>query len=232
MSCADQSIRILIVDGEIAAGKSTLCARIATYLTEVVGVKAVTVLEPVEDWVRTGCLSRYYSNPSHYIFESQIYIMSTLVRAFNEARLANPDAKVFVLERSVLTCRHVFYEIMKGELEPGRQEMFESFYTWLMKPSLVYGSGACSTKHLYLKPSIELCQERLRLRNREAEASVSEAYQSKLRRCTETFFSEHVPASDLLVLDSDNENSIDFRSMDNVGVADLMRKITNFVNDS
>lgn len=226
MSSASKQYRILVIDGEIAAGKSTLCQKVVEHLNGK-GIRAAAVLEPVDEWIRTGTLQRFYENPSMYIFEGQIYIMSTLVKAFEDARKRNPDADVFVLERSVETCRHVFYEIIKDDLVPGRREMFESFYTWLVEPTLVYNSHL--TKHVYLKPSIEICQQRLRLRNRDAESSVSSDYQAKLRSKTVEYLTTLVDPSKLLVIDEDHETEIDYRDLANEGVSPLMERIEQFL---
>lgn len=222
-----KQVRLLVVDGEIAAGKSTFCEQITAYLNSK-GVRAVCVLEPVDEWIRTGTLDRFYENPSMYIFEGQIYIMSTLVRAFDEARRANPDAEVFVLERSVETCRHVFYEIIKTDLVPGRREMFESFYRWLVEPNLLYNKYI--TKHVYLKPSIETCQERLRIRNRDAETTVSAEYQSKLREKTTQYLDSVVGSRNVMILDRNDDAAVDYRGLENAGVTEFFDRVIDFLH--
>lgn len=178
-------VRILVIDGEIGAGKSTLL-RILVEEFGKRGVKAVSVPEPVDDWIRTGALARYYENKEMYLVEFQLYVMSTLLTTVEKTIRENQDADLIILERSVLTSRYVFFEMQKSMINEGRIEIYQTCAELLMNKMKIDWSHA---KYVYLKPTIENCQRRVHSRGRKEEVgAVDSDYQTNLREAHESLF--------------------------------------------
>ena len=80
------------------------------------GHKAVVVREPVEEWARCGILQEFYDHasslePGLVAYDFQTYTFVTRVEEVIKTKEANPDATIFLLERSVLTDRFVFMQL-------------------------------------------------------------------------------------------------------------------------
>lgn len=190
----------IVVDGAIGAGKSTLIQHLADGI-RARGLKCVVVPEPVGAWEDVGILKRFYdagSEPDRraditYIF--QTYTFVTRVKATREAYEQNPDADVFILERSIFTDRYVFMELQREMLGPELMKMYEEW--WCMWAEAM---PFRIDRAVYLKPSISTCQDRVATRAREGEipgegeeadadakGGVSEAYQLRLRKAHEAY---------------------------------------------
>jgi len=76
--------RVVVVDGLISAGKSTLITQLARWLGER-GKKVMVVKEPVDDWVKGGHLQAFYEGVEDgkvcYIFQTYAHV--TRIKAFN-----------------------------------------------------------------------------------------------------------------------------------------------------
>jgi len=192
--CAAKSpdARFLIIEGEIAAGKSTM-ARLAASVLAAQGLKVVVIPEPVEVWERTGILRQFYKDPKRYGYAAQTFFTATRCLGIREAITSQP-ADIYILERSPASDR-IFMELQRDTLEPAEMAMYE---TWceayrLIVPSLEHA------RVLYLKPSLTRCAERLKGRARpgeledESTAGVTATYQERLRLAHEAFFEKRHP---------------------------------------
>lgn len=191
------------IDGEIGAGKTTLLELLVRGFKDL-GLTAVIVSEPVNVWKDIGILQAFY-DPNHslevqgmvaYIFQTFTFV--TRVDETINVVEANPDADVFILERSVLTDRFIFMELQRVISGPMLMAMYE--YWWRMWNRIM---PLQPSKFIYLKPTLENCQARVAKRAREGEVNdqeadevdtkasarggVSAAYQARLRRVHEAY---------------------------------------------
>jgi deoxyadenosine/deoxycytidine kinase len=193
---------VVVVDGEIGAGKTTLVKLLEREMVKR-GLKVGVVLEPVNKWRETGILQAFYSEKDDsrrplVTYEFQTYTFVTRVKETLSVVEKVPDADVYLLERSVLTDRFVFMELQRDLLGPQRMDRYDEWWEMWNKIMPIAPNRA-----IYLKPSLANCQARTKARGRdgevgekkidevdkqgEAKGGVSYAYQQRLRRAHEAF---------------------------------------------
>jgi deoxyadenosine/deoxycytidine kinase len=122
---------IVSVDSNIGSGKTTLL----TYLKEALPDVEV-VLEPVGEWMRlkdpaTGksLLELFYEDKKRWAYTFQNCAILTRLRTI-KAALATTTKRVILTERSVLTDRYVFAEMLResGDITGLEWELYEMWY--------------------------------------------------------------------------------------------------------
>lgn len=189
---------VYIVEGEIAAGKTELTKAIAAELRER-GLRVCLVLEPVDRWKEIGVLQKFYADPGRHGYGFQTYVYATRVLGIAEAVEADPEADVYLLERSPATDQ-IFMELQRDLVDPVEMAMY---YTWCSSFRRALPLDLAKARVLYLKTSLENCMDRLARRCRAGEVAdkttavkhdgsatggVSIEYQARLRRAHEAFF--------------------------------------------
>jgi deoxyadenosine/deoxycytidine kinase len=191
---APVSAPVIIVEGEIGAGKTELVKAIAGALSAR-GLNTCTILEPVDKWKEIGILQLFYGDPRRYAYSFQTYVYATRIMAIAAAIAANPSADVYILERSPATDL-IFMELQRDLAEPAELQMYK---TWCEAWRLMLPIDLARARILYLKTSLGCCMARVAARCREGEvpagapdnkpaAGVSLEYQARLRRAHEAFF--------------------------------------------
>ncbi len=167
--------QILIVEGNIGAGKSTFLRMLNDYL------HIDPVFEPASKWQHIGdgdenLLDKFYKDTNRWAYTFQTYAFITRIIE-QEAQLKQCVSGVQVLERSVYCDRHCFakncYEM--GVMQPLEWQLYQEWFNWL-----VDGYTAKPTGFLYLQVAPEVCYERLRKRDRAEEAGVPLEYLKRL----------------------------------------------------
>jgi deoxyadenosine/deoxycytidine kinase len=174
--------RIVVVEGEIGAGKTELCRALAGEL-ERRGHSVALVLEPVDRWSEVGILPLFYADRARYGYSFQTYVYATRVMAIAAAVREKPDADFYILERSPATDR-IFMELQRGLVPDVEMRMYAD---WCDAFRLMLPLDLTRADVLYLKPSIDACMARQRSRGRAGEDASLEAYQRELRRAHEAF---------------------------------------------
>lgn len=195
----------VVVDGLIAAGKSTFVRALARALTRE-GYQARAVLEPVDLWRETGILERFYQDPARYGYAFQTFAFATRVDAICAAYANAADVDVFIFERSPATdC--IFMALLEDTVDPIETKMYAA---WRDCFTRVLPFDLADATVLFLTPSLDRCMERLAARGRTEEVSnklpaapgeegasaagasaaggVSRAYQQRLLRAHEALF--------------------------------------------
>jgi deoxyadenosine/deoxycytidine kinase len=113
-SNTNQSVPIVIsVDGNIGAGKSTFLAALAEAMPEV-----EVVQEPVGEWMTLknaegkSLLELFYDDKRRWAYTFQNCAILTRLRTIRDA-IATTKKRVIITERSVLTDRYVFAEMLR-----------------------------------------------------------------------------------------------------------------------
>jgi deoxyadenosine/deoxycytidine kinase len=178
---------IIVIEGEIGAGKTELAKAIAAEL-EARGSNVCLVLEPVETWKETGILEQFYKNPRRHAYSFQTFVYATRVDAINRAVAVNPAADVYILERSPATDL-IFMELQRDEVSPVEMQMYK---VWRDCWRRALPIDLAAARVLYLKTSLGQCMARVAQRSRAGEvcetaAGVTAGYQARLRRAHEAF---------------------------------------------
>ncbi len=185
---------IVVVDGIIGCGKTTFIRNCLIPILTKKGWRVTEVREPVEKWKDSGRLQQFYKDPNRRGYQFQTRVFHDRVRESQEKyRCYKDDTDIFLLERSIFTDK--LFMIMLLESKTIDITEYEDYIDlWTMwsetmpfQPDLF----------VYLKPDIQTCMNRLRERNRDGEADVSEVYQQQLQKKHDEFLgNEFVAISD------------------------------------
>lgn len=193
-----EKIPIVIVDGVIGAGKTTL----------------VQALENDEELKETGLLSSYedveqfsyllemfYRNRDRYLFllQLQIFICScaSLMSLYQreEERCSSPSrtgvSPQFILcDRSFESC-DIFSRV--NLLSSDRYSLLQLLkrHSFFSDDLPVFSFGECIL-HVYLRCSLETCKERIKKRDRKGEEAIDLEYLERLDKEHEVYFSKFV----------------------------------------
>jgi deoxyadenosine/deoxycytidine kinase len=166
------------IDGGIAGGKSTLIKQILPILKEEFG-NVVKIDEPVKEWQKMGILKKGYDNPHVWAFPAQCVYFYTRIKEVKKQRKENPNAKIFIAERSpysdtIFWDLHYKMGLIDPELHPIYHSMWEEFQNIMPKDMKQ------PTLFIYLKISPEECMKRAKERNRKDEKALTLEYQTNL----------------------------------------------------
>ena len=179
------SKKFIVIDGVISAGKTTLIRLLEDKLNREGSLKVKAIYEPVDLWNSTGALKYFYDDVPNRAYEFQTYTYITRIsRVINELA-ACPDADVYLLERSIWTDRYIFMALLKMQIGALRCEMYDQ---WCELWSYILPLRV--DKWVFLDTSLEESLRRIKVRNREAESSVSEEYQTALYNKHVEFYNE------------------------------------------
>lgn len=155
------------VEGNIGCGKSTALAALAARRPDL-----AVFPEPVDEWVRSGLLSRYYADQARWALPFSLTVLLSFVPP---ARCERPC----VVERSPLSCRHVFSQLLfnDGKLAQDAWELFKEYCDVLgWKPDVL----------VYVQTPADECHRRKDARGRAAEAGVDLQHLKRLEFQYET----------------------------------------------
>lgn len=155
--------KFIVIDGLIGAGKSTFIKKYVEYC-QTIGIKAHPIYEPVELWKNIGALERFYSDIPQNCYEFQTFTFITRIESVINEVVENPNAEVFILERSIFTDRFIFVELLRDVLGSTRIKMYES---WWKMWSLIFNVKI--NNWVLLNTSINTSANRIKIRNRNGE---------------------------------------------------------------
>jgi deoxyadenosine/deoxycytidine kinase len=160
---------LLIVEGNIGAGKSTFLKLIGKRLN------AQLVYEPIDKWQNVSgenILEHFYKDTQRWAYTFQTFAFITRVIAQQEQAKTN-ICPMQVLERSVYSDRYCFakncFEL--GLMTALEWKLYQEWFSWLVE-----NYAPRPDAFIYLKTDPEVCYERLLKRNRSEEAGVGLDY--------------------------------------------------------
>jgi deoxyadenosine/deoxycytidine kinase len=167
---------LISLDGNIGAGKSTLLTAIKLAAPE------LTVLqEPVGDWLTLkneageSLLSLFYKDTPRWAYTFQNCAILTRLIATRDAMARTDTNRIMITERSVLTDRYVFAEMMveEGKMSKLEWDLYMKWFDAFAKDSPIHG-----IIHITTDPTCS--KERIVRRGRSGEDSISLEYLTKL----------------------------------------------------
>jgi deoxyadenosine/deoxycytidine kinase len=170
-------MRIYSVDGNIGAGKTTFLEAVRASLGPTVHV----VLEPVGEWMRlknaegVSLLELFYSDKKRWAYTFQNCAILTRLRAIRSAMMDLPDFAVILTERSVLTDRYVFAEMLRasGDLNCLEWELYCKWFD-------TFAAALPITGIIYLTTGVGTSAGRIVTRGRSGEDHIPLDYLSAL----------------------------------------------------
>lgn len=161
--------RMILLEGNIGAGKSTLGRVIAS------SNAFDFIEEPTTVWregFASNMLDLFYSDTRRWAFTFQICAFVTRAKTWREV-LAMTDHSRVVLERSVFCDRYVFAEncYRLGLMTPTEYQLYCGLWDFLVtnycvQPDLI----------LYLRTPAEVCLQRIKVRDRAEESGIPLEY--------------------------------------------------------
>jgi deoxyadenosine/deoxycytidine kinase len=178
----------ILVEGNIASGKTS-------FLKVFEEVQNFEVLhEPLNKWQNVNgqdLLKFYYENTEKYGFIFQNYVLLTQFEQFK-----NLNKRFRIIERSPLSGKHCFFELIKEKLSPLESSVLAENFDiilntpWMKKIDLI----------VYLRCTPETAYKRLKLRDRDSENSVSLELITKLHELHENWLNKELSNVPALVL--------------------------------
>jgi len=160
---------MILLEGNIAAGKSTLGKRLQeSGLFDFIE-------EPVDAWredFAANLLDMFYEDPKRWAFTFQLAAFTTRAKTWDEV-LAMTDHKNVVLERSIYCARYVFAKncYQSGLMSESAWQIYCRMWDWLQS-----NWGVEPDKIIYLRTPAEICHERIQKRGRGEEDKIPLEY--------------------------------------------------------
>jgi len=181
-------LRYLVIEGNIGAGKTSLCHKIAT------DRNAKLILEQFAD---NPFLPKFYENPERYSFPLEL---SFLADRYNQLK---KNLESFDLFSELIVSDYFFMKslifssstLQEDEYKLYRQ-LFDIIYSSLPKPDL----------YVYLHKTSDNLMKNIRLRGREYEQNISFDYLKSIENGYFNFFKQQKSLK-ILIIDT---NSLDF----------------------
>lgn len=178
-----KSAQRIIVEGNIGAGKSTFLRLLQETFA------AQFVLEPHEHWQNIqghNLLEKFYTEQQRWAYTFQSYAFITRMRAEENAQKASTH-DVHILERSVFSDRYCFAKncFEMGVMNSLEWALYQEWFTWLIDNQNYTPHG-----FIYLQTNPEICYQRMVVRNRSEEASVSLEYLNMIHQKHEQWLVE------------------------------------------
>jgi deoxyadenosine/deoxycytidine kinase len=164
-----KNVRRIIVEGNIGAGKSTFLRLLQENFS------AQFIFEPHEEWQNIGghnLLDKFYTDKERWAYTFQSYAFITRMRA-DEQGVKTSSHNTHILERSVFSDRYCFakncYEM--GVISTLEWKLYQEWFEWLIESRNYRPDG-----FIYLQTDPEVCFQRMLIRNRSEESTVSIDY--------------------------------------------------------
>lgn len=174
------------IDSNIAGGKTTQLNLLEKNLKET-NILFKIYKEEVSKWQEEGWLNKFYEDMKKNSFGFQMRVLLSQFEqgnSFYHIDRITPLYDIIISERSPLTNRHVFGEILldDGDLQPIEYELFNKYFeklAWF--PNII----------IYIHVSPNICLERVMKRNRGSEKLIPLEYLEKLDMKYEKLLKNH-----------------------------------------
>ena len=197
-------MKIVSIEGNIGSGKSTL----VEYLKknkETLPPNVIYISEPVDIWNEIkdssgmSILEKYYQDQKKYAFPFQMMAYITRLSVIRKIFETSPKDSIIISERSIYTDHEIFAKMLHdaGKIEDIEYSIYLKWFHEFSE-SVLHGI-------IYVKTHPETCIERIGIRNRKGESTISKLYIEECDRYHENWInSTEIP---VLVMDGQPEQS-------------------------
>jgi deoxyadenosine/deoxycytidine kinase len=189
--------RIISIDGNIGAGKSTVLDALEARLKADGRTDVYVLREPVDRWIDVAAdsggenlLQLFYRDPAKYAFVFQVHIFHTFIAELDRVRRDFPQVRTIVCERSIASSRHVFAHMLRdaGHLSAVEFAVYDAMFDCV--------DDAAYPQHIvYIDVPVDTCLARIRRRDREGEDGITEAYlnqcEYRYHHCIQKMYQTH-----------------------------------------
>jgi deoxyadenosine/deoxycytidine kinase len=174
-----QRFKVVSIEGNIGSGKSTLLENLKNNYKN--DSKVVFLKEPVDEWEKitdrqgNTMLQKFYGDQKSYSFSFQMMAYISRLAEFKKAVKKNPQAKIFITERSLDTDKYVFAQMLFDDNKI-EDVNFQIYTRWFDTFSEEFNIN----KFVYVKAEPEICSERILKRSRSGENGIPLDY---LKNC-------------------------------------------------
>ena len=185
MLTTNNMTRIIAIDGNIGAGKTTFLDKLEK---ECIGRTDIFFLrEPVDEWMDfkdssgESILEKFYQDPHKYAFAFQIVAFNTILSSLKKV-LSDPKYEIIICERSIATARHVFMNMLYKDkiVNDFEYKIYEDLFTKEIVDNYY------PTEIIYLDVPTKTCIDRISKRNRIGEQDIGYDY---LEKCKNKYLS-------------------------------------------
>ncbi len=204
MKVPGREIRHIAIEGVIGAGKTTL----AQMLSERIGAKLV-----LEKFEENPFLPKFYEDPEHYAFQTQIFFLLSRYRQQQELFQADLFQHHLVSDYIFEKDKIFAYLTLQDEELKLYETLLNAIEKTVPTPDLV----------VYLQSSVERLMSNIRKRARKMEENMSEEYIRELNEAYNYFFFRYKGAPLLIVKATEIDfvnNEKDFENL----VAQIVRQ--------
>lgn len=179
---ATQKRIVLTFDANIGAGKTKLINVLGAQLNAL-GIKCKTLCEPVDEWISSGILGKYYENPKKYAIAFQTHVVASRVERDMRTMEKDDGTQVFLIERSFAgdeAFARTQHEI--GNMDDIEWHAYESFIaTWhKIAPFPDTNTPEWIVRSYFINTSVDQCVENIHKRSREGENTIKRDYLTAL----------------------------------------------------
>jgi len=172
------SPRIVSLDGNIGVGKTTLLNAIRDRFPDI-----LIVPEPVDTWTSLkdesgkNLLELFYEDKKRWAYTFQNAAILSRLRLLQEAVATAKPGQIILTERSVLTDKFVFAEMLRqsGDMNVLEGSLYNMWYN-------TFASKLPMAGILYVVTGVQVAQQRIQTRGRQGEGSISVEYLEALDR--------------------------------------------------
>lgn len=163
---------LICVEGNISSGKSTTVNELREMFKNDKRVKfllePLSIWEGIRDKEGNNMITKFYGNIKRYAFAFQMMAYISRLDILRQA-LADPDTRIIVTERSLLTDRNVFAKMLHDDemLEDVEHEIYLRWFDTFI-------SDLPDSRVFYIRTTPEVAFQRLLSRNREGEKVAAE----------------------------------------------------------
>jgi deoxyadenosine/deoxycytidine kinase len=199
--------RIVAIEGNIGAGKTTIFESLKTRLAHL-GTRVLFMPEPVDLWQTVAdesgetALAKFYRDPTKYAFSFQIMAYSSRLAMLRRLIRENPDCELVVCERSLEADRNIFAKLLYAE---GNMESVEfQIYEMLFRDTAPEFPLSAA---VYIDADPEVCSARIAKRSRNGESSIALDYLEKCHDHYDAWLLDPTTTFPMLRIDTNAEAS-------------------------
>ena len=186
---------ILLVDGVVGAGKTTLSELISERFN-------IPLFEELGNPDTEQLLNRFYAKKTRWSFTLQIHFLNERFRMIKDIHKEGHG----ILDRSIFGDR-IFAELLAEDLEDGGEGMtWQEYNTYSTLLDNMLEHAQPPKLLIYLQCSPEVAKKRIDSRSRGLESTVEMGYWNRLNKKYETWYQEYAHSPKILI----NVDHLDF----------------------